>query len=427
MIQKTLRKSKVARNASWIIAGKMVQMILAFIVGILTTRYLGPEKYGLINYASAYITFFASLCSLGINSIIIKNFVDYPSEKGETLGTAIGLRTISSVASALLIVGVVALIDTNEPLTICVVALSTIGLLFQSFEVINYWFQEQLQSKYTTYAMLVAYTATSIYKIILLIEGKDVRWFAVATAVDYIVVALILLIIYKRKGGTRLTFSIKKAKQLLCKSYSFILAGMMVSIYNCTDRLMLKQMLDSEAVGYYALAVSISTMWCFVLSAIIDSMYPGIMNLHKTSRLAYEKKNRQLYAIVFYVSVAVSLIFTVFAEIVIKLLYGIEYMPAAMPLRIIVWYTAFSYLGVARNAWIVCEDKQKYLKYIYVSAAGVNIILNLIMIPLWGENGAAVASLVTQITTVLIVPYLIKPLRGNALIMFDAISLKNVR
>ena len=90
MIQKTLRKSKVARNASWIIAGKMVQMILAFIVGILTTRYLGPEKYGLINYASAYITFFASLCSLGINSIIIKNFVDYPSEKGETLGTAIG-------------------------------------------------------------------------------------------------------------------------------------------------------------------------------------------------------------------------------------------------------------------------------------------------------------------------------------------------
>lgn len=419
--------NKVVKNASWIIVGKMFQMGLAFIVGILTARYLGPSNYGLINYAAAYITFFASFCTLGINSIIIKNFVDYPEEKGEALGTAIGLRTMSSIVSSAMIIGIVYFVDTDEPLTIIVVALSTIALLFQSFEVINYWFQEKLQSKYTTYATVVAYTIVSAYKIILLIIGKDVKWFAVATAIDYIVVAVILIVLYKKKGGEKLSFSIRKARQLLEKSKSFILAGMMVSIYNCTDRLMLKQMLDVESVGYYALAVSISTIWCFVLSAIIDSMYPGIMNLHRDNRYDYIKRNRQLYAIVFYLSISVSLIISLFAEFIIKVLYGVEYIEAANPLRIIVWYTAFSYLGIARNAWIVCENKQKYLKYIYISAAFINVLLNFIFIPVWGASGAALASLITQVATVLIVPYFIKALKENTILIFEAIKLKGIK
>ena len=88
-------ESKVAKNASWLIAGRVVQMVLSFFVGLLTARYLGPGNYGLISYAATYTTFFASLCTLGINSIIVKNFIDYPEEEGVTLCTAIVLRAIS--------------------------------------------------------------------------------------------------------------------------------------------------------------------------------------------------------------------------------------------------------------------------------------------------------------------------------------------
>ena len=69
----------------------------------------------------------------------------------------------------------------------------------------------------------------------------------------------------------------------------------------------------------------------------------------------------------------------------ILILYGETYLPAVGPLRIVVWYTAFSYLGVARNAWMVCENRQKYLKYLYVSAAVLNVVLNLALIPSWGS------------------------------------------
>lgn len=422
----TLRKNKVVKNAGWIIAGKVANKLLAFVVGVFAARYLGPGNYGLINYAAAYATFFASLCTLGINSILVKNFVDYPEQEGETIGTTLLLRAVSSLFSALAIVGIVSVVDKGEPLTVAVVALYSIGLIFQVFDTLNYWFQSRLQSKYSAIAELVSYAAMSAYKIILLALGKSVEWFAVASALDYIVLAVFLLIAYFRSGGVRFCCSLKKARELLQSSYSFIIAGLMVSVYACTDKLMLKQMLGADAVGHYSLASTVSVSWAFLLSAVIDSLYPEIVQSFRKDRLRYERKNRQLYAIVIYASLFVSALICLIAKPFVVTLYGEKYLAAVMPLRIVVWYTAFSYLGVARNAWMVCENQQKYLKYLYISAAALNVVLNLALIPLWGASGAAAASLITQASTTILLPALIRPLRPNAKLMLDAVLLRGV-
>ena len=101
-------------------------------------------------------------------------------------------------------------------------------------------------------------------------------------------------------------------------------------------------------------------------------------------------------------------------------------MPASVPLKIITWYTAFSYWGVARSAWLVCENKQKYLKYIYIYAAIANVILNFVLIPSFGAIGAAIASLIAQIITTLIVPFFIKDMRENSIMMIEAIAFKGI-
>ena len=425
MLQK-LRKNKVVRNAGWIIGGKTANKLLAFVVGIFAARYLGPSNYGLINYAAAYATFFASLCTLGINSVIVKNFVDHPQQEGETIGTTLVLRALSSLLSALTIVGIVSIVDRGERLTVVVVALYSVGLVFQVFDTLNYWFQARLQSKYSALAELISYAAMSVYKIVLLVRGKSVEWFAVASALEYTVLAVLLLAAYFKNGGTKFSCSMAKAKELLKSSGSFIIAGLMISVYACTDKLMLKQMLGPDAVGHYALAVSVSMAWAFVLSAVIDSLYPEIVQSFQMDRLRYERKNRQLYAIVFYVSVLVSALICVIARPFVAIIYGETYLPAVAPLRIVVWYTAFSYLGVARNAWIVCENRQKYLKYLYVSAAVLNVLLNLVLIPRSGASGAAAASLITQIATTVVLPALIRPLRPNCRLMLDAVLLRGV-
>lgn len=255
----SLRKNKVVKNAGWIIGGKVANKLLAFVVGIFAARYLGPSNYGLINYAAAYATFFASLCTLGINSVIVKNFVDHPDQQGETIGTTLLLRAMSSLLSALAIIGIVSVMDRGERLTVVVVALYSIGLIFQVFDTLNYWFQARLQSKYSAIAELVSYAAMSVYKIILLALGKSVEWFAVASALDYIVLAAFLLIAYFKNGGTRFHYSLKKAKELLQSSNSFIIAGLMVSIYVCTDKLMIsfkdKILLITGGTGSFGNAV----------------------------------------------------------------------------------------------------------------------------------------------------------------------------
>lgn len=421
-----LLKNKVVKNAGWLMMGKIIHMVLSFFIGLISARYLGPSNYGLINYANAYTTFFTSICTLGINSIIVKNFVDKPDEEGESLGTTIVLRLVSSFLSVGVIVFIVWMVDGNEPLTLWVVALYSISLLFHSFDIFRQWFQSKFLSKYYAIATLISYVAASAYKVILLITGKSVEWFAVSNTVDYIIVAVILCFFYKMCNGSKLSFSFKKSRELLSSSYSFILSGLMTAIFASTDKFMLKQLMDSSTVGFYALSVTISSMWVFILSAVIESMFPSIMKFHNVDKNKYESYNKRLYALVFYISLLASVCICLIAPLFIRVVYGEAYLPAVEPLRIVVWFVAFSYLGVARDAWIVCEKKQKYLKYLYFGSAMSNVVLNLLLIPSFGASGAAFASLVTQISTVFVFPLFIKELHPNVRLMAEAIILKDV-
>lgn len=423
----SILKNKEVKNAGWLIGGKVAQMGLSLFISIITARYLGPGNYGLISYGTAFVSFFTALCTLGINSVIIKDFVDHPNDQGKAIGSALVLRIISSSLSALMIFGIVSIIDRDEPTTVAVVVLCSFGGIFNVFETFNYWFQNQYKSKITSLATLSAYSVMSLYKIVLLITGKDVRWFAFAASVDYIIVALFLYVAYRKYNGPKLIFSAEKSKSLLKTSYHYILSTMMIAIYGQTDKIMLKHMSGKAEVGYYSTAVAICAMWTFVLQAIIDSVYPTILKLKGENKELYERKNRQLYLMVFYISGFVSVFFLIFGGLIVRILYGRSFLPAADVLKVVTWYTAFSYLGVARNAWIVSENCQKYLKYMYGGAAVLNIVLNYFFIQINGAIGAAAASLITQVFTSMILPVFFPEMRANVKLMLEAITFRKVK
>ena len=427
MISSIVNKAKTSRvfkNISWLVGGKVVQMIIAFVINILTTRYLGNSNFGLISYAAVYTGFFSSLCSLGLNSVIVKEMLEHKDKQGELLGTSIAMRLAASVLSWISIICLSCIIDKGEPQTTKIVGLCCIGMVFQSFTILEYWFQARLESKVCAIATIIAYLAMSAYKAVLLLLGKSVGWFAVAMSIDYIAVVVVVYIFYKKKNGPAFSFAWPTGKRLLSQSYHFIISTLMVSIYGNTDKFMLKHMLhNTSSVGDYGAAVQLSLAWVFVLQAILDSFYPSIMELHKQDYEKYRKRNIQLYSIVFYVALVASVGITVIAKPAVLFLYKEKYIGAVEPLKVITWYTAFSYLGVARNAWLVCEGKQKYLKYLYGSAVVLNILINWLLIPKFGATGAAVASLITQIGTSIVLPLFIKPIRENSILMLKGITL----
>ena len=416
------KKNKVAKNAGWLIGGKILQMAIGFVVGVLTTRFLGPGNYGLINYGNTYINFFLPLCTLGLNSIMVREIIARPKQEGAVLGTALSLRLFASTISIIFINLIVSVVDAGESLTRLVVFLTSFSVIFNSFEVLNYWFQSRLESKVSAIANLIAFIVFSSYRIFLITTRKSVAYFALATSIEYVCGAAVLLYAYKKSTDQRFSFDFNLGKEMLSRSYHFILPSMMVAIYGQTDKFMLKHMISSSEIGYYSTAQTICALWCFVLSAIIDSMYPSIMEAKKNqNEQHYKQLNVLLYRIVFYVSLGVSALICIIAPLIIRILYGEAYMPSVMPLRIITWYTAFSYLGVAREAWIVGNNKQKYLKYVYIAAALSNVFLNLLLIPRWGSSGAAFASLLVQVLTSLVIPFFIPALRENTFLMLDAI------
>ena len=406
-------KNKVIHNASWIVGCKLAQSVLNLIVGMLSARYLGPSNYGLISYAASIVAFVTPLMRLGLHATLVQDVATNPENEGKTLGTALMLNIPSGLLCIAAVIGFVAFAHRGERETLIVCAVYSLSLLFQATEMISYWFQAKLLSKFPSIAMLVAYLVVSAYKICLLISAKSVYWFAWSNVIEHFLISVILLGVYFARKYRPLRPSLGLARKMLSKSKYYIITGMMITVFQQTDRMMLKLMIDETATGYYSAAVTCAGVFGFVYAAIIDSARPEILVRKKTSQEKYEKGISCLYGVIFYLSLAQCIVMSVGAELLVYLLYGKEYLPAAWALRLCVWYVTFAYFGSVRNVWILGEEMHRYVWVIDLAGALMNIVLNLLLIPLWGINGAAIASFATQFFSNFVFGFIFKPLRQN--------------
>lgn len=430
MIKKFILKFKDNRfinNTMWDIGGKVFQMGLTLVVGMLTARYLGPSNYGVIGETASYVAFFSVICQLGFTSTAVKEIMDFEDRQGEILGTMIFFRICTSLISSAAITVLLYVMKGGDKLIVTVAFLQSLSLIFQSFEMIHYWYQSRLETQVSVKIQSIAYLIMAAYKIGILAFGKSVEWFAFSTALEAAVVGAFLMIVYQRGTGQKLSVSIAVGKDILKRSYHFILSGLMVTIYSEMDKIMLGQMLSEEAVGYYTAATKISSMWSFVVMALINSSRPVIIASRNKSQEQYVKQNKRLYAAVIWIGIAAGLGISLLAKIIIYILYGIEYMPSVGSLQISAWYTMFAMLGSARGIWIVCEDKAKYVKYYLGIGAVANVILNYLLIPAYGPGGAAAATLITQIFTAVFAPALFKETRVYTKYVFESFVLKGIR
>lgn len=418
----SIKRNKVLQNASWLIGARVAQSVLQLVIGMLTARYLGPSNYGLINYAASIVAFLLPIMQLGVTNILVQELVHHKDSEGEIMGTAIVMNLVSSVFCVFAIAGFSLVANRGETETVIVCILYSVLLIFQAAEVCLYWFQAHLLSKYSSVASICVYVAVSAYKIFLLATRKSIYWFSVSNALDYCLLAAALFVIYRRLGGQKFRFSLPTAKRLWSRGRYYIVSSMMVTIFAQTDRLMLKHMLSTESVGYYSAALTCAGITSFVFTAIIDSFRPSVFEAKKQSEPLFETRMTQLYSVVNYLSLAQCVGMTAFAWLIIRILYGEAYQPAVSALMIVVWYTTFAYFGSVRNIWILAEEKQKYLWIINLSGALANVVLNYLLIPVWQVNGAAVASLITQFFTNVLIGYIIIPIRRNNTLMMRGLN-----
>ncbi len=414
--------NKVVKNATWIIVCKALEAILHLVITMITTRYLGPANYGVINYAASLMAFAVPFMHLGVRSILINEFVNAPERKGQTLGTALFLNFVSSFLCVLGVTSFAFVANHDETETIIVCLLYSISLVFQAVEVLQYWFQERLLSKYVSISMLLAYIAMSVYQTIILVLGKDIYWFATSETLKHLAIALLLIFQYRRHGGDRLSVSLPLAGQLLSRGKHYILANLMITIFQQTDKIMLKQMTTDEETGFYAAAVTCAAVANFVYLAIADSMRPVIFQSQLKSKEEFEHNIKLAYAVIGWLSLLQCIAFTVFAPLAIFILYGAEYTPAIPLLQVVVWYTAMAHVGLVRDIWILSQEKQSYMWKMSVFGALANVVLNFLLIPVMGGMGAAIASLISQFVSTIGMCFVFKDLRYVNKLMWQGMN-----
>lgn len=419
-------KNRNLHNASWIILGNIAQMVITLIMGMITSRYLGPANYGLIAYVASFVSFFSSLTTLGLTSTLVRELVARPEKQGICLGTAIGLRLMASGISMAALQALMWIIQPGDRLVQTVTVLQSAMLLCQSFDAIKYWYQSRLESRVTTVICLAAYAITAVYKIVILIGQRPVEWFAATNVIDFGMVALMYLAAYRHSGGQRMCFSWTEGKKLLGKSYPYIVSGVLVSVFTQTDKIMLGMMEGNAVTGYYTAALHVCTYWSFIPQAIIDSFRPTIMELNGRDKGMYRQRLQQLLAAIIWISVICCGMICLFAGLIIRILNGSAYLAAAPTLRILIWYSIFAYIGPIKNIWLICEGKSRYEQIFAFSAAALNVALNYLLIRLMGMNGAAVATLIAQICANVLVAALIPATAQWGRMVLDAFLLKDV-
>lgn len=416
-----LKNSSVFRNSTWIIVEKVVQMILSFFLTIVIARYLGTSNYGILNYSTSIITFFACIVKLGFDSIIVKELIDNRDKESMLLGTTIFFRFISSLISIILIIIISFLYDSN--LMRLVIIIESFLLLFQAFSFIEYYFVSYLKSKYVSIAKMIAYLVMSIYKIIIILLKLNVVYFALANVIDYLVLSFILFVFYK-KDNNKLKINIKYGFSLLKRSYHFIFSDLIIILYTQIDKIMIGNIMTQSDVGIYSAAVVIYMVYEFIPEAIVTSFKSKLFDLKNKNYKDYVVNLKKLFALIFWMSVLFSLVIILLSKFILNLLYGRSYSTALYPLVILSVSLPFANIGIVRRIWMIEQEKQKYITIISIWGVIINIILNMIFINKFGIVGASVATLLTEIFVNVFVPSFYKKTRSVFNFALDGILFK---
>ena len=397
-------------------------MGLGLVVGVLVARYLGPSQYGIMNFGIAFVSLFAAISTLGLEGIVVRDLVKTPENMQEILGTSFVLQFLGGVLVFIISLIVIQFLKPNDPLTRLVVIIIAFGSCFQPFRVFDYINQARVLSKYTVWAGNIAALMTSSLKIFMIFTKANLLAFVLIITIDKILTSVLLVVYYiaQDKSFPVLKISLNRAKRLLEDSWPLILSGIMVMLYMRIDQVMLGKMIGDTSVGVYSVAVRLTEIWYFIPVAVSNSVFPSIIAIKQRDETLYINRLQKLYTMLTWMALSLAIIMTFASDWVINLLFGAEYTEAAGILSISIWAGIFVFQGVARSKWIIVENKQKFHVFLVGSGAIINVILNIYLIPIWGTYGAAFATLVSQFSVAIVVPFFIRPTRISACMLLKS-------
>jgi len=399
---------KYFKNTGMMFVGRVGSLAIKMIVGIAVANYLHRENNGILNGGTVYIYFFSAIATLGLDQYIVKELHEFPDNRDQILGTSFLMKLFAGLCCIPLIWAAYNIYPAKGTPYHYVFIFSSIGII-QAFNVIDSYFQSQVQSKYIMQVQIIGNLISALIKLVLIYLKQPLIWFVYAYTIDFLLLSIGYYFTYQRKGRSffNWSFNLVLSKKLLYYSWPLIISGIMVALYTRIDMLMLQNISGVKESGAYATVAQISEAWNFIPAVIVTTLFPAILNARRDDVERYKKRIQNLYDLMVYISLPVALIITFAAPLIYKF-FKPEYAYAAPTLSVHIWSGLFVFLGAASGQYLIAENLNKLTFVRTGFGAVVNIVLNLVLIPKMGMMGAAFATLIAYASSTMFIIFIPK-------------------
>lgn len=413
---------KYFRNTSWLFVDKVVRLGAVLITSIFVTRYLGPELFGQLNYASAFVGIFFALTSMGLDDILIRDIVRRPDRRDQLMGTAAIIKLGGAVVLFITVMAL-AFAKQMDRTTIMMVFLIAAAEFLKPFVVVEQYFYSQVKGRTAAQVNMITVIIASLFRLGLILLHAPLVWFAWAYIVEMGVSAIGFLIAYRRDGSTWKSWRYSRgtALYLLRQSWPLVIYGLALYVQAKIDQVMIGDILRKTLgekgalveVGQYSAALKMIEALGFVPGIVVASLAPAITRARSMDRKLYEERLVNQYRLMFILFLVVSVPLYLVAEPAMVLLFGEEFRMAGYLLSLFAIRLFFTNMGVAKSSFITNESMFKYSLVTAVVGASLNIAMNYLLIPTYQSIGAIWAMIGSFFVSIFLVDLFFKEARPN--------------
>lgn len=403
--QKLQPYQRLIKNFTSLSVLQIANYIFPLVVLPYLVRVLGPSKYGLINFAAAFIGYFSLICDYGFNlsgtKTISVNRTD--KEKLSNIFSSIIIIKILLLVIAfsifLLLIFIIPFFSNDQNLYLIYFGIVIGNLLFPL------WFYQGIeQMKYITFIQVSFKSLLLILIFILIKKENDYLLLAALYSSAQIAAGLAGQFIAYLKFGIRFKIPSKEFLfEQLSAGWHMFLSMISINIYTTSNTFVLGLFASNSVVGYFAAADKIRIAFQGVQSVISQTVFPYTNKLFKESKIKFISFIKKLLIIESSIGIIVSVILFVFADLTTSILLGNKFAETAQLLRIIsVLPLLISISNVFGIQTMISAGFEKNFNVVIGFAAVVHLIILFTLIPVYFAVGTTTALVITElIVTVL--------------------------
>lgn len=404
---------------------RSVRLVGGVFVSVAIARYLGPDQLGLLVYAQTVVVILVVLSAAGTDVISLKWFMSGEFDDRSLLVNIAFLRLI--LATIIQIILLILLLQYYDD-DIRSIAILGAMIFFSSFDSVQKLYESRGRGHVAALARFIGFIVSAALKIIFVFYEMSFDYFLYAIiAESFVIMCFVGCLHYKEVGISKgKVLSVNKMYKLAKQSSPLVISTVTALAYNSVAIFLIKYIMDDRSVGIYSVATRLSEAWFSLLSVAVVSIAPKIIVLaaESESESEYEKKVSRIYGFAAYVCIAVALFVTCISEWVIPLLFGEVFSDASGILMLHIWAGVFVVWRQISGQFLIANNQVSQHVKRFVFGLIFNISLCLLLIPLWGLLGAAVASLTSHIFVGYIFDLLYKTTRRHFILKTFSLVVK---